>query len=153
MTTYIDPDGDGTGHVAGVPSRRRIPLGEDECLRLLGSIRLGRIVFTSNALPVIRPVNHALVDSRIIIRTHEGAALLAATSLGMDDGVVVAYEADMIDPNEHTGWSVIATGRARLVTDPQDINTAQRLLTPWIDETMERVVAIRPELITGFLLK
>lgn len=148
MTTSIDPSTNGAP-----PRRQRVPLGEDECLRLLGSIRLGRIVFTVNALPAIRPVNHALIDGRIVIRTHEGGALLATTSLGTDTGVVVAYEADLIDPEEHTGWSVIVTGRAQLVTDPQDVIAAQRLLAPWVDETMEHVVAIRPELITGFLLR
>lgn len=28
----------------------------------------------------------------------------------VDDGVVVCYEADELDPVRHTGWSVIITG-------------------------------------------
>lgn len=154
MTTSIDPSATGlppAGYSA--PPRRRVALDEDECLRLLGSIRLGRIVFTSNALPVIRPVNHALLNGRIILRTHEGAALMATASLGLNGGVVVAYEADVIDPDTHTGWSVIVTGRARLVTGPEEVEIARQLLIPWVDEPMDHIVVIRPELVTGFRME
>ena len=47
-----------------------------------------------------------------------------------DDGVVVCYEADELDPVRHTGWSVIATGMARLVRDPDAITRYQQLLEP-----------------------
>ncbi len=53
--------------------RRRIELDSAEALRLLGSVSLGRIVCTRHALPTVRPVNHALDDGDIVIRTHEGA--------------------------------------------------------------------------------
>lgn len=65
-------------------------------LRLLASVRLGRIVFTHRGLPAIRPVNHVLDGKDIVIRTHPGAAIVAYT--GPASGVVVAYEADAIDP-------------------------------------------------------
>ena len=39
-----------------------------EALRLLGSVSLGRIVFTRHALPTVRPVNHVLVDGDVVIR-------------------------------------------------------------------------------------
>jgi hypothetical protein len=36
----------------------------------------------------------------------------------------------LIDPVRHTGWSVIATGMARLVTDPAAISRYQQTLEP-----------------------
>ena len=36
-----------------------------EAMRLLASIGYGRVVFTLNALPAIRPVNHLVDDGRV----------------------------------------------------------------------------------------
>ncbi len=49
----------------------------------------------------------------------------------MDDlGVVVAYEADVIDPETHLAWSVVVTGYARPVTDPEELSRYRALLRP-----------------------
>ena len=124
-------------------------LSVPESLRLLGTVSLGRIVFTDHALPAIRPVNHILDAQDVVIRSHLGASVVAAARLG----VVVAYEADTIDPTDHVGWSVIVTGTATLVIDPDEIARYQRLLRPWVDgPAMEQVIRIRSDLITGFEL-
>lgn len=137
----------------GEPAHRRIDLDPVEALRLLDSVSLGRIVFTRQALPTVRPVNHVLDGGDIVIRTHDGAALTAHTRRGGGEGVVVAYEADAIDPDTHLGWSVVVTGYARLVTDPADLARVRTLLTPWAPgEGMDQVVRIRPSLVTGVLL-
>ncbi|WP_367325253.1 pyridoxamine 5'-phosphate oxidase family protein [Streptomyces sp. HUAS ZL42] len=132
--------------------RRSIELDSLEALRLLGSVSFGRIVFTRHALPTIRPVNHVLDNGDIVIRTHEGAALTARTRGTGDQGVVVAYEADAIDPDTHLGWSVVVTGYARLVTDKDELARYQTLLRPWMDRTMDYAVRIRPDLVTGIRL-
>ncbi|TXS78960.1 pyridoxamine 5'-phosphate oxidase family protein [Streptomyces sp. me109] len=80
---------------------RRINLDRAEALRLLGSVSLGRIVFTRRAPPTVRPVNHVLDNGDIVIRTHEGAALTSHAQPADSTGVVVAYEADAIDPDTH----------------------------------------------------
>ena len=46
-----------------------------EAIRLLASVEFGRVVFTVNALPAIRPVNHLLDEGRIIIRTRLTSAI------------------------------------------------------------------------------
>ncbi|MFJ3289566.1 pyridoxamine 5'-phosphate oxidase family protein [Streptomyces sp. NPDC086669] len=132
--------------------RRRIELDGAEALRLLGSVSLGRIVFTRHALPTVRPVNHVLDGGDIVIRTHEGAALTSRTERAGDPGVVVAYEADAIDPRTHLGWSVVVTGYARLLTDPEDLARCLALVRPWVDQAMDQAVRIRPDLVTGILL-
>ena len=106
--------------------------------------------FTQQALPAIRPVNHLLDDGHVIIRSRLGAALV--TAAGSATGVVVAYEADAIDPDGHLGWSVVVTGTAHLVRDPGEVARYQQQLHPWVAGDMDQVIRISTEMITGFRL-
>jgi hypothetical protein len=149
------------------PSRRpAIELTAGECWQLLASVPIGRVVFTHRAMPAIRPVNHLVEGRTIIIRTHLGAAVAsraaalagtagaAGTAGGAEDdpGSVVCYEADQLDPARHTGWSVIVTGLARLVTDPGAIARYADALEPWMAGEMNQVVAIEPRFVSGIRL-
>ncbi len=131
---------------------RTVEVDGAEALRLLGSVPMGRIAFTRQALPTIRPVNHIVDDGNIVIRTHEGAALTSRTLQADGPGVVVAYEADAIDPDTHLGWSVVVTGYAHLVTDVRELVRYQALLHPWVRQPMDYAVRIHPDLVTGLLL-
>lgn len=136
----------------GPATYRSVQLDTDAALRLLAGVSLGRIVFTRHALPTIRPVNHVLVDGDIVIRTHGDAALARYTRQTGGEGAVVAYEADDIDPDTHLGWSVVVTGYARLVTDPEELARYRALLRPWGSQKMDHAVRIRPDLVTGVRL-
>ncbi|NEE00638.1 pyridoxamine 5'-phosphate oxidase family protein [Phytoactinopolyspora halotolerans] len=131
--------------------RQLIPMEREDAIRLLASVSLGRIVFTSQALPAIRPVNHLVDDGDLIVRTHIGAAITSAVT-PTTPGVVVAYEADQIDPDSRLGWSVVVTGVATAVTDPDEIARFEGRLEPWIDQPMDQVVRIVPDLVTGYRL-
>jgi hypothetical protein len=135
----------GLGLVQGAAGAQRLDAAE--AIQLLASVEFGRVVFTVNALPAIRPVNHLLDEHRIIIRTRRIAAISSIAR--STDGVMVAYEADSIDPQTRTGWSVVATGRAHTVTDPEEVSRYQQLLHPWVNPA-DAVIAIEPEFITGF---
>ena len=89
-------------------------LPPDECLRLMVSAPVGRIVYTRQALPAVEPVDFALVQGDIVIRTSAEGKLAAATA-----GAVVAFEADTVDLVEHTDWSVTIVGQARAVSAPK----------------------------------
>lgn len=148
---------DTSGAPSGTPPRDDAPrrlteLRRDDALALLAAARLGRVVFTRDALPAIRPVNHLVDDGEIIIRTHGDSALAVQTGSSGIGGLVVAYEADQIDPDTHRGWSVVVTGYARQVTDPERVTRYQAMLRPWVDTAMDHVVAIRPDMVTGFQL-
>lgn len=123
-------------------------LSREESMRLLGGVSLGRVVFTDRALPAVRPVNHIVDGEHVIIRSHGGAAVLAAA----ERGVVVAYEADAIDPEQRLGWSVVVTGVARPVDDPAAAAAYRQRLRPWIDRPMDQVIAISADIVTGFVL-
>ncbi|MFF4505132.1 pyridoxamine 5'-phosphate oxidase family protein [Streptomyces sp. NPDC001401] len=137
---------------AAAGPRRLVELSPEEALRLLGTVPLGRLVFTRQALPTARPVNHVLDRGDIVIRTHEDAALLSRARQSHPHGVVVAYEADDIDVGTRLGWSVVATGYCHPVTDPAEVARYQALVHPWLDHPMDHVVRIRPGLITGMRL-
>lgn len=120
-------------------------LDRDECLRLLGQSSLGRIAITSDALPVILPVNYLVADDHIFVRTGRGTKLDAATRRA-----VVAFEADAINPFDHTGWSVMVTGIAR-DADPASLMIA--LPHPparWAPACVEeRLISISIDFISG----
>ena len=69
-----------------------------------------------------------------------------------DAGSVVCYEADDLDPVRHTGWSVIATGLARLVQEPDAIARFEQLLEPWVAGELDQVISIEPRFVTGVRL-
>jgi len=139
----VNPVPSGTG-----PSAHLVELSRDAALKLLGTVQLGRVSFTDQALPAIRPVNHIVDEGDIVVRTHGGSALLGRALLSE----VVAYEADEIDPATRTGWSVVVTGTATRVADAAELARYRRLLTPWIDAEMGQVVRIRPEIVSGYRL-
>jgi Pyridoxamine 5'-phosphate oxidase len=86
-------------------------LGKGDCLRLLGTVPLGRLVFTYGGLPAIRLVNFILDDDTIVFNTGPGDKLRAA-----ERGDVVAFEADDVDLERHVGWTVTAIGHLSVVT-------------------------------------
>ncbi|WP_314245433.1 pyridoxamine 5'-phosphate oxidase family protein [Streptomyces kutzneri] len=135
------------------PRRRTEELGTEEALRLLGTVGLGRIVFTRHALPAVRPVNHLLDDGDIIVRVQDGPTLAALLTAPDSPDVVVAYEADAIDPDTRMGWSVVATGYASAVTDPTELNRYAQRLKSWADAPSSAAVRIRPGVVTGFRLR
>lgn len=116
-----------------------------DALLLLAAARIGRVVFTRQALPAVRPVNFAVLAGDVVFRLRAESDL--ATAL---DGVVVAFEADEIDADHEVGWSVVVTGLAELVAPGDEFDRlSAELPRPWAPGSYERVVRIRPELVTG----
>jgi len=129
--------------------RRMEELTKPQSMELLGSVPVGRIVFTHHALPAIRPVNHLVADDLIIVRATDGAAI---TGLAEYRGMVVAYEADAFDPVRRLGWSVIVTGTARLITDPDVAARYRCRLDPWIAGPTDDVISISTDMVHGYRL-
>jgi nitroimidazol reductase NimA-like FMN-containing flavoprotein (pyridoxamine 5'-phosphate oxidase superfamily) len=130
--------------------RRMEAITRSESLRLLADAAIGRVVFTHRALPAIRPVNHVVDNGRIYIRVDRDSAL--ARAVGVHGQNVVAYEADMIDPVDRLGWSVIVLGRASLLTDCEAAARYRHTLQPWVAGTFDDIVVIEAEMVDGFRL-
>ncbi|MEV3907083.1 pyridoxamine 5'-phosphate oxidase family protein [Streptomyces canus] len=121
-------------------------LGRQECLRLMAKAPIGRIVYTRRALPAVLPVNFTLDgDDAILLRTSAASDLVRAI-----DGAVVAFEADDVDAARHSGWSVVVTGTATVVTDPAERERLARTgPVSWVAAPQAVLVRIEPELVTG----
>ncbi len=85
-------------------------IDREECLRLLAGAAVGRVVFTASAMPAAQPVAFLVEDDEIVFR--------ASGPIGTARKDVVAFEADDIDPNTLTGWSVLGVGETYEVRDP-----------------------------------
>src|SRR3954471_23813204 len=80
----------------------------EECLDLLAASAIGRLALSVRALPVILPVNFALMADGILIRTGAGSLFDQACNRA-----VVGFEVDGYDAMSHLGWSVLVQGQAR----------------------------------------
>ncbi|OBB76369.1 pyridoxamine 5'-phosphate oxidase family protein [Mycobacterium sp. 852014-52144_SCH5372336] len=120
-------------------------LNRRQCLDLLGGVRVGRLVFTEDALPAVQPVNFRLWHDDVVIRVAGGPKLAAAT-----DNQVVAFQADELDADLRTGWSVTVVGHAEPITDVDElVELSGTFLQPWVDGRRDHFVRIRTEKMTG----
>jgi nitroimidazol reductase NimA-like FMN-containing flavoprotein (pyridoxamine 5'-phosphate oxidase superfamily) len=119
-------------------------LTREDALWLMSRMPVGRVIYTVGGLPAVTPVNFALIDGTIVIRTVAGSRLARAIK-----DSVVAFEVDEIDAAAHTGWSVTAIGRAIEVRDPDDVGLLTRLVHPWAEGPRDYVIRISPDLVTG----
>jgi hypothetical protein len=121
-----------------------LELERAQCLELLGSAPIARVVLSVNCMPVALPVNVALLGEDVIFSTDSGSKLTAAV-----EGQVVSVEADDIDLMYRTGWSVLVTGRAQLVVEPADIEWASSRVQPWAPGPHPFLIRVPSTLITG----
>jgi hypothetical protein len=120
-------------------------LSRDKCMRLMGSVSVGRIAYTREALPAVELVNFALYDGDIVIRTDASGKLAAATR-----GAVVAFEADCVDVAGQAGWSVTVVGQSRAVTDTEEIRRLEQIaLVPWAPGERDHFIRISPAIVNG----
>ncbi|MTD59436.1 pyridoxamine 5'-phosphate oxidase family protein [Amycolatopsis pithecellobii] len=87
-------------------------LDRDECLALLATAAVGRIVFTTRGLPAVEPVKFLCRRGALWFPARAQTDLFGAARDG-----VVAFEADEFDAVLETGWWVSVLGRADAATD------------------------------------
>jgi nitroimidazol reductase NimA-like FMN-containing flavoprotein (pyridoxamine 5'-phosphate oxidase superfamily) len=121
-------------------------LSRDECEALLADGGVGRLVFLSAQGPAALPVNFRLLGGDVVFRTR--AEGLLATAVATDN--LVGFEVDQIDEALSEGWSVLLSGRARLVEDPDELERIARLgIEPWPGGRRETLVRIETTEISG----
>jgi len=122
-----------------------VELDRDQCLELVGHAGIGRVVLSVKCIPVAFPVNVSVLGGDVVFATDQGSKLDAALR-----GTVVSVEADDIDRMYHTGWSVLVTGMAELITDPHDIDLVRRLpLQPWAPGAHPFLVRVPSTMVSG----
>jgi hypothetical protein len=126
-------------------ARELVELDRAECLRLLGTAVVGRVVFTESALPTAQPVSFLLDDEEVVFQTSGGSKLAVA---GRNH--VVAFEVDDLDPMARTGWSVVGVGEAYEVVDPDRLaELAGRIPPPWAAGRTGHVISVPLQRLTG----
>jgi nitroimidazol reductase NimA-like FMN-containing flavoprotein (pyridoxamine 5'-phosphate oxidase superfamily) len=122
-----------------------IELSRAECLALLGTAMIGRVIFTDQALPAAQPVNFLLDGEEVVFRTANGSKLAAATR-----HAVVGFQVDEIDARARTGWSVLGVGEAYEVVQPDRLaELAERQPDPWVDDHDAHTISISLQMLSG----
>ncbi|MFE9425788.1 pyridoxamine 5'-phosphate oxidase family protein [Kitasatospora sp. NPDC006697] len=124
-----------------IPPTDHTPLDEQQCMKLLATVPVGRIVYTVHALPAVLPARYHLgEDGSVLLRAAAESELVRAVS-----GALVAFEAGEVSGSDGTGWSVTVLGQAEVAAVPQQHDT-------WPRGPGQVSIRIRPELVTGRLL-
>jgi len=120
-------------------------LDRRECLRLIATVPLGRIVMVVGGSPHIVPVNFVVdaATERIVFRTDPGTKLRA-----VEKGRV-AFEADDYDAATRTGWSVVIHGDAEEIDPPAAAGARLFDPDPWAGGDKAHWVGIQATTITG----
>jgi hypothetical protein len=119
-------------------------LSSEECEAHLADGGVGRFVFLAPQGPVALPVNFCFLDGDVVFHTR-AAGLLAAAA-----GSTVSFEVDHIDDAMSEGWSVLITGRARLVDNPAEIDQLANLgVEPWPGGRRDAVMRVETQAISG----
>ena len=87
-------------------------LDRDECIALLGTVEVGRVVFTTRGLPAVQPVKYVVKADSVWFPAQARTDLFGSAHDG-----VVAFEVDAFDATLRTGWWVTVLGRASAATE------------------------------------
>jgi nitroimidazol reductase NimA-like FMN-containing flavoprotein (pyridoxamine 5'-phosphate oxidase superfamily) len=113
-----------------------------DCVELLGSGDVGRVVFSDRALPAVLPFAYVVDRDSVVLRAGAGSRLVRAA-----EGSVLAFEVDEI--GTVGGWSVVVTGQARCERDAGEHHRLGALLPAWIPERPDVFIRIPLSLVTG----
>lgn len=136
-----------------LPPGRQAPLEQPvleqlstaQCRGYLGASGVGRLVFVQPRGPVAIPVNYAMLGDDVVIRTSERASQAAGRGQRR-----VSFEVDHLDEALAEGWSVLVSGEARVVTDPDELAAAGALgIAPWAGGDRHAYIRIVTSDVTG----
>jgi transcriptional regulator with XRE-family HTH domain len=113
------PPGQGTGDQS--PSALDV-LDDEECRALMRPGGVGRVVLVEPRGPVALPVNYKMMGDDVVFRTAANPTLLGAITDGD-----ISFEVDRLDDALAEGWSVLLSGRAAIVDDPDEVEDVRRL--------------------------
>ena len=101
-----------------------------ECRALLVHQQTGRVAVATPDGPHIVPLNYSVVDESIVFRTTPFSVL---ATYGRN--AKLAFEVDHFRDEQQLGWSVVARGRADVVTDPAELAHIRQIWPPypWAD--------------------
>jgi nitroimidazol reductase NimA-like FMN-containing flavoprotein (pyridoxamine 5'-phosphate oxidase superfamily) len=130
-------------------------LTAQQCEAHLRAGGVGRVVFVSSRGPAAHPLNFAVSKGDVIVSTTVDHARR------LEDQPQVSFIIDRVDASTRRrvdesmgeGGSVLVTGPARRVDDPDEaVALAVLSLEPWAGGPRHALVRIHPEEVTGRLI-
>ena len=117
-----------------------------ECERLLRLGVVGRVALSTPDGPHIIPVNYAVVDDTVVVRTSSYSVLGT-----YGPNAMLAFEVDHIDHDRHVGWRVVARGRGWIELDPVEVARIRDSWQPrpWAEGNRALYLRIRWDSLTG----
>jgi nitroimidazol reductase NimA-like FMN-containing flavoprotein (pyridoxamine 5'-phosphate oxidase superfamily) len=123
-----------------------IELSDVQCRELLNAGLVGRVAICTPVGPHIVPVNYAVVDDSVVLRTTPYSVLGTQAR-----GAMLAFEVDKVDYERQRGWSVIARGRAEAITAADELQAIRRAWEPnaWADGPRNLFLRLRWSELSG----
>ena len=113
--------------------------------QLLGTVRVGRVALPDDPSPTVLPVDFVVHGDQVLFRTVEGAKVEAAHA-----GGPASFQADGVDAEADTGWSVLVRGHLDELTSPSEQQQAAiERLHPMVGGERPHVVALSIESLSG----
>jgi nitroimidazol reductase NimA-like FMN-containing flavoprotein (pyridoxamine 5'-phosphate oxidase superfamily) len=133
-----------SGSASALPGAILEPLTPAQCRSHLEAGGVGRVIVCASRGPVALPVNYWFSEGEVLFNT------TLNTARELESQGTVGFEIDRIDDVFSEGWSVIVTGSARLVDNPDElVEHATRGIKPWAGGARGAVVAITADEVTG----
>ena len=131
-------------HSPGATKGQLVGLTSTECLELLMTQRLGRIIYCDDHGPIAVPVNFVVQDDTILFRTSSDNAL----AQHMRECATCSFEVDEVDEAQHSGWSVLVRGSAAVV---RHVSGDRDLVwpTPWPAGRRQLLIRMTPSELRG----
>jgi nitroimidazol reductase NimA-like FMN-containing flavoprotein (pyridoxamine 5'-phosphate oxidase superfamily) len=119
-------------------------LSPEQCEAHLAVGGVGRIVYSTERGPVAVPVNFEFSEGEVIISTDVTKAEV------LESAGTVGFEVDRVDEAMSEGWSVLVTGHARRVDEPDERQRLSSLdLESWAGGDRHELVGIKPSELSG----
>jgi transcriptional regulator with XRE-family HTH domain len=132
------------GETKALPGAILEPLTPTQCHALLDPGGVGRVIFNASRGPVALPVNYRFSNGEVLFNS------TVKTAAQLESQATIGFEIDHIDDVSTEGWSVIVTGPARRVDNPDElVEHATHEIVPWAGGFRGAVVAIAAAEVTG----
>ena len=127
------------------PERVLDHLGEAECMELLATGGVGRLVFSSRYGPTALPVVYKIDGGSLVLGTWDPVFDVDLRTGIEHADYQVAVEADQIDLEAREGWIVLVRGAAHhLDTEAERAPFIDAGLDPWVEGIPEHFIRVNP---------
>ncbi|WP_395110516.1 pyridoxamine 5'-phosphate oxidase family protein [Actinomadura sp. SCN-SB] len=128
------------------------PLDREECLELIRDGGIGRVGFDDGEGPTVIPVNFAMDGDAVVFRTSLEGRLNQSLATAMTGTAIrIAFEVDEINPEEHSGWSVLLRGGGQYLPDHE--RPGFPTVEPWPGGERPVYIRLEPHEVSGRRLR